>query len=223
MSTDYGSTWNQVNSISLTYIWTSVASDSTGMNLIATSSSSSAVYYSNDYGSTWNLANTATSATWASSAVSSTGQYMYAASSNGILYISSNSGSSWAQLGSVPVWNYNAIACDSTGQYVTLVAYSGPVLRSSDYGSTWSTQNIVFSTSNDFGNFDYHWQFFDDDDTVETLAIGAIIGIALGGCACCCCLAALIGYCFFGLCQKKSILKVDAKDKHTVEIEMDKV
>ncbi len=204
----------------MNYYWTSVSSDSTGKNLVA--ASTTVVYYSNDYGSSWNLASTSSSS-WTSCAVSSSGQSMYVASSTGVVYASFNYGSTWAKLTSVPVWNYNGIACDSTGQQVTLVAYSGPVLRSTNSGSTWTAQSMVFSTTNAFGVFTFTWDWFWDDDFVVTLATGAIVGIVVGGVVCCCCIAALIGFCFFGLCQKKSILKEEEKTNQSVEIEMDKI
>ncbi len=178
---------------------------------------SQSVYVSTNSGASWSSV-TIVSAPWVSCTISSAGTYMYVVSSR-LVYASITSGSTWYKLTSAPVWNYKAIASDSTGQYLTLVAFSGPVLKSSDYGTTWTTQNIVFSTTNDFGIFGWFW----DDDIVETLATGAIVGIVIGSCAFCCCIALLIGFCFFGLCQKKSILQEEEKASQPVEIQMDKI
>ncbi len=176
-------------------------------------------YYSNDYGVTWKNA-TVVPSEWVSCALSSSGQYMYVASRTGVVYTSTNFGVTWSHIVTAPVWTYKAIASDSTGQYLTLVALSGPILRSIDYGGTWNEQDAVFSTTNDFGTFD--WNTSDDSNTA--LSIGAIIGIAVGAVVFCCCIAALIGYCVFGMSKKKSMLQIgDPVSPLNNGLQMDKV
>ncbi len=166
--------------------WTSVASDSQGQILIATAAVSQTVYISTNSGSSWTVA-PIIKASWISCSASSDGNAMYVVSSTGLLYKSTNAGVSWSHIPSTTMWSYRAVASDSTGQYLTLVAMSGPVLKSSDYGSTWTTQNIIFSTTNDFGKYQY-------ESASNYLSAGAVAGIVIAVLCGCGCIVGLIAY-----------------------------
>lgn len=178
------------------------------MNVLACQNNgqTGAVYYSNDNGLNWAKASLPDSVLFMAAAVSANGEYMYVASSEenaGVIYISTNDGSSWTLLANAPKLSYKSITCSLTGQNVTAVATSGPVIVSTNYGATWVRQNIQFSLTNDFGTLNND---DDDDDNSTVLSDGAIAGIVIGVIAFCLCFVALVGYFFFGLCQKKSIL-----------------
>ena len=125
-STDYGNSWTQTTA-PFTQSWTSISSDSSGQHLVAVASYR-AVYHSKDYGSTWIAQKLALN--WMATAISSSGQYMYAATGGGLagqIYMSSNIGTTWLALANAPLMNYNSLSCDSTGQMVFATVLFGPV------------------------------------------------------------------------------------------------
>ena len=198
-SSDYGATWKNVSNSNIPNGWTSVASDSEGINLIATASINQTVHVSSDSGASWKAV-ALVNDSWVSCAISSSGNIMYVVSSTGLFYSSSDTGTSWTHLANTPIWSYRSVASDSTGQYLTLVAMSGPVLKSSDYGSTWTTQNIVFSTTNDFGTYVY-WYWLKKNGSVH-ISTAALIGILIAILCGCGCIVGLITLVILKLCNR---------------------
>ncbi len=135
---------------------------------------------------------------------------------NGSVYASTNYGSTWKQTYYGRPKTYTSIACDSTGQYVTIVAYSGQIFMSPNFGYSLIDQDTIFKSSNDFGSIYFPYGNNNGNNNSNSLSGGAIAGIVIGVVALVCIIAGLIGYFYFGFCQKQSILK-----QANVEIEME--
>ena len=161
-SIDSGNTWNkQTTDVPLNALWYSVASDSSGINLVVISNSTSGnggdggcIYTSNDSGNTWNLRTSGlpSSANWSCVASDSTGKNLIAAAFNGGVYISNNSGVEWTlQTNSIPqVGVWLTVASDSNGVHLMAGRQSNNITDhclwiSTNSGSTWVQSSVYYS------------------------------------------------------------------------------
>jgi len=137
-SEDGGSTWSEnINSFSAGYKGAKLSEY--GQYQVAWSNQ---IFVSDDFGDTWITGYTGTSYQWDyvdGIAISSTGQYMYAASSDqAVTGRSTNYGQTWTIGNLPPGTDYSyGVACSSNGQYVLLANRSGPFI-SSDYGASFT-------------------------------------------------------------------------------------
>ena len=97
-SSNYGVNWAQQTSAPTGVYWTSVASNSSGQDLVAVQFSGD-IWTSTNYGKTWN--DQGNSGLWRSVASSSSGQYLVAVQQNGDIWASNNYGisTSWVDEG----------------------------------------------------------------------------------------------------------------------------
>jgi len=110
--------------------WTSIASSADGTKLVATTSTSGAIYTSDNTGQTW-LSSSPATASWNACASSADGTQLYAAAgSGGYIYYSTNSGSSWPSTAVVPGSDvtgssWTSLACSSDGTRVVAGTSTG--------------------------------------------------------------------------------------------------
>lgn len=128
ISSNYGATWSYNNTFPINSNWTSVATDSIGLNVLASSASSvgasAGLWLSTNSGGAWAQIGSYSNIPFNGCTVSATGQYMSAIDIYGGIYISSNYGRTWtiSVAGSgfvVPT----EIAGSSSGQYLTTCNY----------------------------------------------------------------------------------------------------
>ena len=102
-SSNYGVNWAQQTSAPTGVYWTSVASNSSGQDLVAVQFSGD-IWTSTNYGKTWN--DQGNSGLWRSVASSSSGQYLVAVQQNGDIWASNNYGisTSWVDEGNYGSW-----------------------------------------------------------------------------------------------------------------------
>ena len=140
ISSNYGATWSYNNNFPTNSNWTSVATDSIGLNVLASSASSvgasAGLWLSANSGATWAQIGSYSNIPFNGCTVSATGQYMSAIDIYGGVYISSNYGQTWtiSVAGSgfvVPT----KIAGSSSGQYLT----------ASDYGTNTYTVDAYYT------------------------------------------------------------------------------
>jgi len=156
LSTNYGTWFTSISSVTISANGGSLAMSSAGQYMISTNSTGTNPFVSSDYGSNWTAKSAVTIANLSGqcTAVSGSGQYMlYAtnlASAQGFL-LSSNYGASF-NLTSYTTTSVNAVSISYTGQF--MIASRGnnaAVAMSSNYGTNWSTV-LTVSNSPAFGN-----------------------------------------------------------------------
>ena len=147
-------TWsNETSGTSLHNLgWESIASSSTGKNLVAVVAGGD-IYTSSNYGISWTDVTTLLSSlhnkNWITVTSNATGQYLTAAIELGSVYSSSNYGATWSS-DSGPVsgqdWQPQSLSSSTTGQYQA-AANGGGIYTSSNYGATWSSDSSSGPTS----------------------------------------------------------------------------
>jgi hypothetical protein len=139
--------------------WSSVASDSTGTQLVAAFGGLEGkgnIWTSTDGGASWTDRTSygpASYQSWTSVASDSTGTHLVAVAAYGDIWTSSDSGSTWnnrTPFGSAHGQNWVSVASDSTGDRLVAVAggghamagpdSTGDIWTSQDYGATWIDQ-----------------------------------------------------------------------------------
>eukprot|EP01040_Poterioochromonas_malhamensis_P014774 gene14774-16409_t len=146
-SIDDGFTWNEISvslpaSLAATSavdaFFTSIASDATGENLIA-SSKNQGVFVSHDSGGSWQLvAGLDSSLSWMGVSSDAIGENLAALAPNGGIYFSNDHGRSWKESSSAPKTNeWRSIVSDRTGQYLTATSENDGIFTSFDYGVNW--------------------------------------------------------------------------------------
>ena len=140
ISSNYGAAWSYNNNLASNTYWTSVATDSIGLYVLASSASSvgasAGLWLSTNSGGVWAQIGSYSNIPFNGCTVSATGQYMSAIDIYGGIYISSNFGVTWtiSVAGSgfvVPT----KIAGSSSGQYLT----------ASDYGTNTYTVDAYYT------------------------------------------------------------------------------
>jgi hypothetical protein len=140
VSPNYGQNWTI--STAPNAFWRSIASSSTGSQLIAGQVGLGSIYYSSNYGSSWTVALGAPGADWFGMAMSANGSNAVAAANNGGIYTSTNSGRNF-QLrsaglpASAPWW---CVASSASGSTLVAGAYPGAIYTSADAGNNWTLQ-----------------------------------------------------------------------------------
>lgn len=109
-STDSGVNWS-LNTVSGTHYWTSLASSSNGVKLLATADSDQ-LYTSTDPGANWTARDSSRS--WWGGSSSADGTILLACDSGGKLYVSLDSGVNWTARDSNRSWFASAIASDAS-------------------------------------------------------------------------------------------------------------
>ena len=147
ISNDYGVTWTPTNAPT-NILFDSIASDSTGSNLVAVAQRAGAqIFTSSNGGTTWTARDSARY--WLSVASDSSGQHLVAVVNGGYIYTASstlsNYGVTWTPRDSSRNWT--SVTSNSTGQYLVAVVQGGKIYTSNDYGVTWTPQSIP-DTSN---------------------------------------------------------------------------
>jgi hypothetical protein len=145
-STDYGSTWNQGTSaddpllLFDSNLWTSVASNADGSQLIACANGGG-IWISTELGEIWGLIPDTLELSWSSIASNFDGDKLIVCENGGFIWISRDSGSSWVKNPSLEA-DWTSVASNSDGNI--LVACAQPssyskesIWYSTDYGSTW--------------------------------------------------------------------------------------
>jgi len=129
-----GKNWtNQTGSTSTT--WRSLASSSTGINLVG-AAFNGLLYTSTNAGQTWQSRNT--SGPWISVASSADGTRLAAAPNGGQIAVSTNSGTNWSNFGSSLFWY--SIASSADGTKLAAVVNGGNIYTSVNSGSNWTQQ-----------------------------------------------------------------------------------
>jgi len=150
-STDSGATWidQTVSSPSHGEEWKSVASDSSGTNLVAVSVN--AIWTSTDAGVSWTKTATAAGmerAGWQSVASNTTGTNLVAVGYGAGIWASSDGGVTWTDRTPLdPKWQaaygdqmegWSSVASDATGSKLVAAVNTGDIWTSADGGVTWS-------------------------------------------------------------------------------------
>jgi hypothetical protein len=168
-STDGGVTWTDRTQSSSAHgqAWFSVASDSTGTNLVAVTPGQGvlgpgAIWTSTNAGATW-INQTAgvpdmVPQGWNSVASDSTGTKLVAATNGGDIWTSTNGGVTWTDRTSsgpahgppnaIGGWGWASVASDSTGDRLVAVADAGDIWTSTNAGLTWTDQTSSGPASN---------------------------------------------------------------------------
>jgi hypothetical protein len=148
--------------------FTSIASNSTGQNLVAVGSGTVYTLNLNNNNLTWST-QLSVGGEFSSVASDSSGQNLIVVSSGGSVYTSSNGGSSssWTQVSTsaLPQYNWTSVASDSTGQNLIVVSGNGGyVYTSSKGGSSWTQVSTSALPQ-------YYWTSVASDSTGQNLII----------------------------------------------------
>ncbi len=161
-STDMGATWtNQTKGTAASvHRWRSVASDSTGDNLVAVTyappdsrddaQGGGDVWTSADAGATWNKRITVNSAAGyvlgPTVASDSTGTHLLVV--YGDIWASADAGTTWTnQTAGTSFAGQVDIASDSTGTHLVAIPYQGDIWTSANTGTIWTNQTIGTAAS----------------------------------------------------------------------------
>lgn len=134
-STDYGSTYSIVSTVSTVGTWTGVSVSATGQ-YVAVSSSNAGIFISYNYGSTWTQSD-APAYAFRSIALSGNGQYAVAAILDYYLYYSSDYGYTWTLTESAPLAYWYGVALSYSGAVMAACSESSGIYISTDYGASW--------------------------------------------------------------------------------------
>jgi hypothetical protein len=151
-SSNSGATWTDRTSSGAPHdvYWASVASDSTGTNLVAVGAG---IWTSINSGVTWNQQSApAITGKWVSVASDATGTHLVAASGQvggtGDIWTSVNSGSTWTNETtgtSAANQNWSAVASDSTGAHLVAVVLGGDIWTETNDAPVCATDGGVAS------------------------------------------------------------------------------
>ena len=180
--------WTQ-SSLPSDQVWSALASDSVGVNLVAAQGYSGSIYYSSNSGATWQNSNFY-GENYVALCQSSSGEIVYAADGGGTfllyqgyIYNSTEYGKTWSRMAGSPLATWAQLACDSTGQYLTATVYDGQVYTSSNSGVTWAAQNIAVDTSNSNPSSSSSSDSSLSGGAIAGIVIGTLVGVTLAGVA----------------------------------------
>jgi hypothetical protein len=132
ISTNGGTLWTQLTAAPFpaggTANWTSVASDSTGMDMAACSTGGY-IYISSNSGVNWTRQTTLGIKTWSSIAINSDGTQVVAGTTNAGIYTYLFSTNNWTLQTSIPTTtiNYSALAINGNGTMITAGCNTGGI------------------------------------------------------------------------------------------------
>jgi hypothetical protein len=145
VTTNYGASWLDITNPSQT--WGAVSMSNDGKFMLAPTNVQLSVYLSKNSGSSWAVISDLPAMYWSASAVSGTGQYMYAVNTGdggnnggGTVFLSNNFGASWSP-SPAPQTGFNqwsGITTDASGINLVLINYDGYIYYSSDSGASWT-------------------------------------------------------------------------------------
>lgn len=169
-SVDYGKTWINRSTIALeNERWISIASNSTGNNLVLASNviigtiNPGSVYISSDFGSTWSQKING-GGHWTSVATNSDGTKLVVVSSDSGIHKSIDSGNVWNQVPLTTGITWSSVASNSTGDKLVAVSLNSGIHTSSDSGDTWSQIN---------GTTGKFWTSVNSNSSGDKLAAGS--------------------------------------------------
>ena len=158
-STDFGTTWTQLNAT--TNAWWTITSSSDGTKLVAAANTDpefnagGSIYYSTDSGTSWHESD-APAYTWVALAASGDGTRLIALASQdnafnpANIYISSNSGANWTPVnGTTNGWIAAACSADGSKMYALgaipdlYSEVSEVVYMSTNFGTNWSIESTL--------------------------------------------------------------------------------
>jgi len=161
VSSDFGVTWTQSNS--LQKIWYCVSLSASGQYQTAAGIDipedegrppGDFIYVSSDFGTSWTKSNSLQNY-WISVSLSASGQYQTAAGigipeddqpSGDFIYVSSDFGLTWEksldqEINSAPK-NWSSVSLSASGQYQTAVAENDDIYLSNDFGISWASVSL---------------------------------------------------------------------------------
>jgi hypothetical protein len=136
LSSDSGSTFNQILTSYTSEIWSGVAVSGNGNTMVIIATNGTCLL-STDSGNTWNNITFDNNPNWCSVSIDSTGLNIVLASSNGYIYFSSNNGSTWASCApqSLP---WSCVYITSEANVIFAAAINNTIYYSYNNGSSWT-------------------------------------------------------------------------------------
>ncbi len=169
LSTDTGTTFNQVSSPNVTGTRYAVAMSGDGNKMFAVNYDDSSVAYSLDRGATWSLNSNAVAMNAGAACMSSDGStWMTGGLNNANAYVSTNNGTSWSVITSAGRGSWRACALSSTGLKRYLLNYNNNLYVSNNSGTNWATTTYWINTANCVAATD------DGSKVMQTNAIGDV-------------------------------------------------
>ena len=149
LSTDTGTTFNQVSSPNVTGTRYAVAMSGDGNKMFAVNYDDSSVAYSVDRGATWSLNSNAVAMNAGAACMSSDGStWMTGGLNNANAFVSTNNGTSWSIITSAGRGSWRACALSATGLKRYLLNYDNNLYISNNSGSSWGTTTYYINTAN---------------------------------------------------------------------------
>lgn len=139
LSTDTGTTFNQVNSPNVTGTRYAVAVSGDGNKMFAVNYHDSSVAYSLDRGATWSLNSNAVAINAGAACMSSDGSVWMTGglnSANG--YVSTNNGTTWSKITSIGLGSWRSCALNSNGTKRYFLNFADNLWISNNSGTNWS-------------------------------------------------------------------------------------
>lgn len=171
LSTDTGTTFNQVSSPNVTGTRYAVAMSGDGNKMFAVNYDDSSVAYSLDRGATWSLNSNAVAMNAGAACMSSDGSTWMTGGllSGSNAYVSTNNGATWTSMAlKVGQGSWRACALSSNGLKRYLLNYNNNLFISNNSGTNWATTTYWINTANCVAATD------DGSKVLQTNAIGDV-------------------------------------------------
>lgn len=171
LSTDTGTTFNQVSSPNVTGTRYAVAMSGDGNKMFAVNYDDSSVAYSLDRGATWSLNSNAVAMNAGAACMSSDGSTWMTGGllSGSNAYVSTNNGATWTSMAlKVGQGSWRACALSSNGLKRYLLNYNNNLFISNNSGTNWATTTYWINTANCVAATD------DGSKVMQTNAIGDV-------------------------------------------------
>ena len=144
-SSNYGQTWSSATGILPNNNMTGITMSASGQYAcvcVSSGSTGNGIWYSSNYGASWTLSN-ATVKTWASIAMSATGQYVSAVANTVLtkVYVSTDYGQTFTAATTVMPVGMTSISVSTSGQYQYVASTNTTntgIYYSINFGSTWT-------------------------------------------------------------------------------------
>ena len=138
LSTDTGTTFNQVSSPNVTGSRYAVAVSGDGNKMFAVNYDDTSVAYSLDRGATWSRSTNGVAINAGAACMSSDGTvWMTGGLNNGAAYVSTNNGTSWSTITTLGTGSWRSCALTSNGSKRYFVNYAANLWLSNNSGSSW--------------------------------------------------------------------------------------